>query len=70
MKQKKSLNNDNNEVLQKPFRCTKELDVRLNRAKGALMLQTGERISDNQFITDLLNLGLKSLQEKLGGQVS
>lgn len=51
---------------QKPFRCTKELEVRLNKAKGALMVHTGERISDNQFLIDLLNLGLKSLQDQLG----
>lgn len=45
-------------TIQKPFRCTEELDVRINRTKGALMLRTGARISDNQFILDLLDLGL------------
>ena len=53
------------QVFQKPFRCPADLDVRLNRAKGALMMKTGERISDNQFIIDLLELGLKSLKSQI-----
>ena len=62
------MNNKTNakaEVYQKPFRCPADLDVRLNRAKGALMMKTGERISDNQFIIDLLELGLKSLKSQI-----
>jgi len=51
--------------VQKPFRCPPEFDVKLNKAKGALMLQTGARISDNQFILELLSLGLELLQKRI-----
>ena len=53
-------------TIQKPFRCPTALDIQLNRAKGALMLKTGERISDNQFVINLLELGLDKLKEKMG----
>lgn len=52
-------------VVQKPFRCPEELEIRLNRAKGALMLQSGARISDNQFILDLLELGLDVMLKRI-----
>lgn len=52
-------------VVQKPFRCTPELEARINRSKGALMLRSGARISDNQFILDLLELGLEVMHERL-----
>ena len=52
-------------VIQKPFRCPSDLDIRLNRAKGALMLRSGARISDNQFILDLIELGLDVLLKRI-----
>lgn len=52
-------------TIQKPFRCSEELDVRINRIKGALMLRTGARISDNQFILDLLELGLEAMHARI-----
>lgn len=51
--------------VQKPFRCPTNLEIQMNRAKGALMLKTGERISDNQFMINLLELGLDKLKEKM-----
>ena len=51
--------------IQKPFRCPTEFDIKLNKAKGALMLQTGARISDNQFMLELLEMGLEVLQQKI-----
>lgn len=51
--------------IQKPFRCPSEFDVKLNKAKGALMLQTGARISDNQFLLELLEIGLDVLQKRI-----
>ena len=51
--------------IQKPFRCSAELDTRLNRAKGALMLQSGNRISDNQFFLELLELGLDEMMKRI-----
>lgn len=51
--------------IQKPFRCSENLDARLNRAKGALMVRTGTRISDNQFLLDLLELGLEVMLRRL-----
>ena len=51
--------------VQKPFRCSSTLEVRLNKAKGALMLKTGERITDNQFILMLIEMGLTMLREKM-----
>lgn len=58
---------DNSKALthQKPFRCPAELDIQINRAKGAVMLKTGERISDNQFMINLLQMGLERLREKM-----
>jgi len=53
------------EYIQKPFRCAPEFDMKLNKAKGALMLQTGARISDNQFLLELIELGLDVLQSKI-----
>lgn len=53
------------EYIQKPFRCTEELDTRLNRAKGALMVQSGTRISDNQFFLELLELGLEVMMKRI-----
>jgi len=55
---------DKSPLHQKPFRCSFELETRLNRAKGALMLQTGERISDNSFLIRLVELGLESAQQR------
>lgn len=52
-------------AVQKPFRCTAEFDSRLNRAKGALMIRTGSRISDNQFFLELLELGLAELLKRI-----
>ena len=51
--------------IQKPFRCPAEFEIKLNKAKGALMLQTGARISDNQFMLELLEMGLEVLQQKI-----
>jgi len=51
--------------VQKPFRCPLEFDIKLNKAKGALMLQTGARISDNQFMLELLEIGLEVLRQKI-----
>ena len=51
--------------IQKPFRCPEEFDTRLNRAKGALMLQSGNRITDNQFLLEVLDLGLEVLLKRI-----
>ena len=51
--------------IQKPFRCPEEFDTRLNKAKGALMLQSGNRISDNQFLLEVLDLGLEVLLKRI-----
>ena len=56
--------NGKQSVVQKPFRCPVELDVELNRTKGALMMKTGSRISDNSFMIELLELGLEKMKEK------
>lgn len=56
---------EKSDYIQKPFRCSAELDTRLNRAKGALMLQSGNRISDNQFFLDLLELGLEVMMQRI-----
>lgn len=56
---------EKNNPVQKPFRCTAEFDARLNRAKGALMLRTGSRISDNQFFLEVLELGLEELLKRI-----
>ena len=56
-------------VIQKPFRCPEELDIRINRAKGALMLRSGARISDNQFILELLEMGLEVMHQRIGSGV-
>ena len=45
-------------MIQKPFRCTEEVVMLINRTKGALMLKTGRRISDNEFILHLIRSGL------------
>jgi hypothetical protein len=51
--------------IQKSLRCPSELNVQINRAKGTLMVKTGERVSDNQFIINLLEMGLDMLKEKI-----
>ena len=45
-------------LIQKPFRCSQDLVMQINRTKGALMLKTGKRISDNEFILHLIRSGL------------
>ena len=41
-------------LIQKPFRCSQDLVMQINRTKGALMLKTGKRISDNEFLIQLI----------------
>lgn len=52
-------------TIQKPFRCSEDLDTKLNRAKGALMLRTGARISDNQFLIELIEMGLEVMLRQI-----
>lgn len=59
-----SKNTASTPVVQKPFRCPGDLDTEINRIKGALMFKTGLRISDNKFLIELIELGLKSIKQK------
>jgi hypothetical protein len=52
-------------TVQKPLRCPVEFEVSLNKARGALMLQSGARISENRFLLELLELGLEALNERI-----
>ena len=62
---KESNEDGSKSLIQKPFRCSREFEARLNRIKGALMMQTGERISDNQFLLDLVKIGMDHMSKKL-----
>ena len=48
-------------LIQKPFRCSQDLVMQINRTKGALMLKTGRRISDNEFLIQLIQKGLEQV---------
>jgi len=49
-------------TVQMPFRCQREFSSRLVRAKGAIMRVTGEKLSDNRFFLQLLELGWKEIE--------
>ena len=50
---------------QKPFRCSIELEADINKARVSEMLRTGERISENKFLIQLIKLGLTALDERI-----
>ena len=51
-------------LIQLPFRCDKSFESRLVRAKGSLMRNTGEKISNNEFFIKLLNKGLEDFEKR------
>ncbi len=52
------------ETVQMPFRCQRAFSARLVRAKGAILRVTGEKLSDNRFFLQLLEIGLKEIELK------
>lgn len=58
--------NDTQKLIQLPFRCQKNFESRLVRAKGTHMRNTGEKISNNDFFIRLLSIGLEEFERKSG----
>jgi len=54
---------DNGELVQMPLRCTSGLQERIIRALGTRMSKSGKKISKNEFIVHLVELGLVKLNE-------
>jgi hypothetical protein len=50
------------ELIQIPFRCEQELHTRIIRALGNSMSHSGKKISKNDFVTHLIERGLKNLE--------
>ena len=62
-KQHLHLNNDEQEnLVQIPFRCSSETESRIQRARGSQMSKTGQKITGNAFILMLLEEGLKKFE--------
>ena len=57
---------DGSEIVQLPFRCSRQFSARLVRAKGSMMRVTGEKVSDNKFFLMLAEIGLKEIEAKYG----
>lgn len=55
---------DGTEIVQLPFRCSRQFSARLVRAKGSMMRVTGEKVSDNKFFLMLAEIGLKEIEAK------
>lgn len=51
-------------LIQLPFRCQKNFESRLVRAKGTHMRNTGKKISNNDFFIRLLSIGLEEFERK------
>ena len=50
------------ELIQVPFRCKKETESRIQRARGNQMSKTGQKITGNAFILMLIEEGLKRFE--------
>ena len=48
-------------VVQMPLRCSYELEERIIRALGGVMTKSGKKISKNDFLIKLIELGLHQL---------
>lgn len=55
---------DSSDIVQLPFRCSKQFSARLVRAKGSMMRITGEKVSDNKFFLQLAEIGLKEIEAR------
>lgn len=51
------------ELMQLPFRCTPDLHVRIIRALGVSMTRSGKKISKNDFVVRLIEMGLKGFDQ-------
>lgn len=49
--------------IQVPFRCDPELHARIIRAMGNVMGQTGEKVSKNEFLIQLIESGLDAIKD-------
>jgi hypothetical protein len=51
------------ELIQLPFRCDPDLHVRIIKSLGNSMSRSGKKISKNDFVTRLIELGLKEIDQ-------
>jgi hypothetical protein len=51
------------ELIQLPFRCAPDLHVRIIKSLGNCMSHSGKKISKNDFVTRLIELGLKEIDQ-------
>jgi len=55
-------NEDQENLVQIPFRCSSETESRIQRARGNQMSKTGQKITGNAFILMLIEEGLKRFE--------
>lgn len=53
-------NHIDDDFVQKPLRLPKRIVKRINKARGKAMDKTGESITENAFMTTLVEVGLKN----------
>jgi len=51
------------ELIQMPFRCRKDLHEDIIRALGLTMSKSGKKMSKNEFIIRLVELGLSQMNK-------
>ena len=55
-------NEEQEKLVQIPFRCSSETESRIQRARGNQMSKTGQKITGNAFILMLIEEGLKRFE--------